>query len=317
MKILPFNSKSLVLSGSLDNSRFGCHVEEVTLDSLENAKHGIVILGLADDQGIKNVGGRTGAKDGPQAARQKLYKFTLGSPSIPVYDLGDILPENDLATTHAGIASILDKIHALGHFPLLIGGGHDLAFPEAKSLLDSYGQIGVCNIDAHLDLRPVSQAITSGSPWFLLHEYPPFKKSKSRFVEFGIQEHCNAHSLLDYAHKNKIEIHWLKKLAPKNRLKKFQQILSSLGKCNAVQISLDIDSVTWSQAPGCSAPQVNGFSAEEVIEMSRIAGAYKKTRSFGVYELSPPLDDGRTATLVAHCIAAFIDGYSTRNQKKK
>lgn len=308
MKIFPFDPKSCCTDG--DSSRLGMNTISVSTENLAGKPHGIVIVGLPDDAAIRNVGGRQGAKEGPRAARQKLYKFTTGAPACPLYDIGDLEPEADIAATHRAGADLIRRIHAMGHTPLVLGGGHDLAYAEALALLESHPgkKLGFLNIDAHLDLRPVTGGITSGSPWYLLREHRDFQKSKSRIEEFGIQPHCNTHALVDYAGRHGIGIRWLKDVK-KNAEKEFARSLTALKKLEALQVSLDIDSVRSSEAPGCSAPQTVGFRAEEAIGMSRLSGAEKKVASFGIYELSPPLDqDGRTAQLVAHCMLAFIEG---------
>ena len=104
MKILPYEPGKAAGHGGMDNSRLGLHCRGINISQLQKEKHGIVLLGLADDTGIKNVGGRIGAKDGPSAARSRLYKFTTGLPKNPVYDLGDLLPEDTIEKTHEAAA---------------------------------------------------------------------------------------------------------------------------------------------------------------------------------------------------------------------
>jgi arginase family enzyme len=215
-------------------------------------------------------------------------------------------------------------IREAGHFPLVIGGGHDLGFPHALGVLEaSEKKTRFCNIDAHLDVRPVTNGITSGSPWFLLREHPLFAATRSTVEEFGIQPHCNAHSLVDYARKHQFGLHWLADLrkGKAGAGKAFSRLLGPGAGKERLLVSLDIDSVRFSEAPGCSAPQTLGFRAEEVLEMSYLAGAHPRVDSFGVFELSPPLDpDGRTALLVAHCINSCIQGFAARRRglaKKK
>jgi formiminoglutamase len=317
MKMLPFDPKS---SSGLDNSRLGAHVASISVESLAQREHGIVIVGIADDTGIKNVGGRVGAKAAPPAVRARLYKFTKRAQAkVPVYDLGDLQPEEKIEATHASATSLVRAIKDAGHFPIVIGGGHDLGFPHALGVLEAtQKKTRFCNIDAHLDVRSTANGITSGSPWFLLGEHPLFAKTKSQVEEFGIQPHCNSQELIDYAQAHKFGLHWLADLRKKNRPadQSFAKLLGKPGK-ERLLVSLDIDSVQFSDAPGCSAPQTLGFHASEVIQMSFLAGAHSRVDSFGVFELSPPLDpDGRTSLLVAHCINACLDGFHTRGKVK-
>jgi formiminoglutamase len=267
------------------------------------------------------VGGRTGAKDGPAAARQRLFKFTTGAPGFPLYDLGDLLPEERIEDTHAAAAAAVRAIVAAGHFPVVVGGGHDLGFPHALGVLEaSRRRTRFCNIDAHLDVRPTQNGITSGSPWYLLREHSLFQETKSRIEEFGIQPHCNAPSLVDYARKHKFGLHWLADIRATKRpaQDRFAKILGPRGGAERLLVSLDIDGVQFADAPGCSAPQTLGFQPTEVIQMSFAAGAHARVDSFGIFELSPPLDpDGRTALLVAHCINACLAGFRTRQKVKR
>jgi formiminoglutamase len=318
MKILPFDPKNAAGHSNLDDSRLGFHATAINISELEQAEHGIVILGLADDTGIRNVKGKPGAKDGPGAARSHLYRFTTGKPAIPLYDLGDVLPANSLAATHEAAAAAVRAVKNAGHFPLVIGGGHDLGFPHALGVLESTGRkTQFHNIDAHLDVRPVTNGITSGSPWYLLRENSLYQSTKSRVHEFGLQRHCNAHSLVAYAEKHKFALHWLEDIRRSRQTTQqaFRKLLGPARGKDRALVSLDIDSVQIADAPGCSAPQTIGFSPSEVIQMSFATGAHARVDSFGIFELSPPLDpDGRTALLVAHCINACLQGFSTRRQ---
>lgn len=313
MKILSFDPLSLASSHDLDRSKMAYHTKAIRPEEL-GQKHGIVILGLADDTGVKNVGGRVGAKDGPSAARQKLYKFTTGAFSVPVYDLGDLLPADSIEETHEQGRLLIAKIIAAGHFPIVLGGGHDLAFPHSLAFLQaSSSPARFWNIDAHLDVRPVVRGITSGSPWYLLREHPSFKKAEIH--EFGLQRHCNAQALVNYAEQKGFTLHWLPEI--KKPELQFAKLLAKTPRGTRTLVSLDIDSVRWSDAPGCSAPQTEGFSASEAIAMSRSAGAHPSVQSFGVFELCPPLDpDGRTANLVAHCLLACIQGIASRKKRR-
>ncbi len=285
-------------------------IQTISLETLASLSHGVVFFGLADDQGIKNVGGRVGASQGPASFRRKFCRLRFPHLPFPVYDLGDLQPENTIEETHRAARDVIGQIHAAGHSPVIIGGGHDLAFPEAAALLDSVKKpIRFVNLDAHLDVRDTGKGITSGSPWYLLAESPEFQKSKSEIFEVGIQPHCNAVELQEYARKKKFSITWFSELRGKDMAK----YLTSLLKGKTALVSLDIDSVRWSDAPGCSAPQNTGFTADEAIAMSFAAGSAKAVRSFGIYELSPPLDrEEQTAALVARCAYAFLEGYSTR-----
>ncbi len=65
-------------------------------------------------------------------------------------------------------------------------------------------------------------------------------------------------------------------------------------------MSLDLDALASAYAPGVSAPQSEGFTAMDVMEMMEFAGGQKKCISLGIFELNPEHDsDRRTAQLAA------------------
>jgi formimidoylglutamase len=303
---------------SQTSSRLSSQIQKITLATLSQHASGIVLIGLADDNAIKTVGGRQGARFAPAVIRQQLLKLITPHNSIPIYDLGDVEGCADSAKTHAHARKNIAAIHKAKHIPIVLGGGHDLAFPEARALLDSYAKgSGFLNVDAHLDLRPTTNGITSGSPWYLLLQENDFKKQKCELIEFGIQPHCNSAELYAIAKQHKVKILSLSQLKERGVVKSFLATLNTLAKHHkSIQVSLDIDSVRASEAPGCSAPQVLGFSAEDFIRFSELAGRQKNVRSFGIYEVSPPLDfDAHTSRLAAHAILAFIHGVALRKNR--
>jgi arginase family enzyme len=88
---------------------------------------------------------------------------------------------------------------------------------------------------------------------------------------------------------------------------RFEQALKALaGRCDFVAVSFDLDAVAECHAPGVSAPQADGFSASEAIEMMTIAGTHPKVASLGIFELNPEHDIGdRTARLAATSVFYF------------
>ena len=314
MKITYKTPKYFLSPTGRENSRLGMQAQEISLAELSQKKHGTVIFGIPDDQGIHTVGGRPGAKDAPDMIRSKLYRFSSPKFSYPLYDLGNLETQSESKETHERARLVLEEVRRAGHIPLVLGGGHDLVYPEAISMMEEKKNLsyGFLNIDAHLDLRNTNAGITSGSPWFLLLENPLFKKHKGKLLEFGIQSHCNTDDLFAYAKKHGVEILPLEKVR-KNSLRAFSAALKKLAVKNKILVSLDIDSVQSSDAPGCSAPQTMGFTAADVIEISYESGKHKKVCSFGIYEVSPILDqDNRTAILAAHCVHSFLKGFELR-----
>ena len=102
-----------------------------------------------------------------------------------------------------------------GAIPFVVGGGNDQSYPNGSALLDHAkgyvcaqspplspnSKVGIINIDAHLDVRPLKDGKThSGSPFRQLLEDERF--SGKNFVEFAAQgNQCSADHVAYIAHK--------------------------------------------------------------------------------------------------------------------
>lgn len=273
------------------------------------------LVGIPDDWAVNAVGGRLGAKKGPAAFRQFFGKLAGEIPvAANVTDLGDVpeLEARDSERHHERVTEFLRREVSRFDVLVVVGGAHDHGHSHLAGLASRYQKLGCINVDAHLDVRPASPKITSGSPFWLALERGIL--TPNRLVEFGVQDHCNGKSLWDYVAGKKVRtLRWCD-LRRKPIGQVFHRELRSLAtRCDGVVLSFDLDTIAASYAPGVSAPQAEGLSSRDAIEICEIAGAHPKVRSLGLFELNPDFDqDGRTARLAAtmawHFLAAKMKG---------
>lgn len=273
------------------------------------------IIGVPDHQGVIHVGGRIGSSRGPERFRKYFRKFSGPiARHAALEDRGDVpgLGTN-VATNHRLAADRIRDAHQAGGLSVILGGGHDHGFShllgvsEALRVKHPKVRLGCLNIDAHLDVRRPSPLITSGSPFFLAIESGVL--NPKRFIEFGIQSHCNSMELWDYVKEKKVEVVPFQKMRRGQAIPLFQKALKKLSAvCDAVVMSLDLDAAASAYAPGVSAPQAEGFTSMEILEMMELAGRQKKVVSLGVFELNPEHDlDDRTSRLAATAVYHFLE----------
>lgn len=273
-------------------------------------RRGWSLIGIPDHQGVMNVGGRVGAALGPAAFRKVLA--TLGGRDgvrESLDDRGDVPDlDVDIRENHRRAALLIAEAHRERGLSVVIGGGHDHAYSHLSGLtlaLDG-GRLGCINIDAHLDVRGVEPAITSGSGFHLALEAGIL--DGDRLIEFGIQAHCNREELWRYAEGRQVTITPFEELRGGRAVMRFADALDSLSaSCDRIAISLDLDAIAMAFAPGVSAPQAEGFTPSEIIEMMELAGKSSKAGSLGIFELNPLHDtDNRTARLAATAAYHFV-----------
>jgi formiminoglutamase len=265
------------------------------------------LLGIPDHQGVYNVHGRLGAAKGPQAFRD-VFRFLKGPAAVQnsLIDAGNLSVTRDISNNHRQAADFIYQHHKKTNLSVVVGGGHDHGYSQLLAL-SKLGPVACINIDAHLDVRKPSPIPSSGSPFYLAIENGIL--NKKNFIEFGIQDHCNSQDLWDYVESKDISVIPFKTLRNGNAVKKFKSALEklSIGN-NQVVVSFDLDSVACAFAPGVSAPQSEGFTPSEIIEMMEISGQNKKVSSLGIFELNPLHDiEKSTARLAATAAYHFIE----------
>ncbi len=276
-------------------------------------------FGIPDQQGVFNVGGRLGAGGGPEAfmrefsaIRGKTDIHQFRKPDEWVKDLTTNIEHN-----HLNVIERLKTFHEQGGqtVSVVLGGGHDHGYSQlagvrqgfAKFNHDKPVKLGCINLDAHLDLRSTEKGITSASPFYLAIEKQVIEGRD--LIEFGIQKHCNRPELWDYAAKQGVVILELEEIVKRGAIAVFEESLRRLEqRCDHIVISWDLDVCAQSVAPGVSAPQARGISAEAIFECLRLAGKSEKVISLGVFELNPEHDlDRMTARLAAQGVWYWLD----------
>lgn len=267
------------------------------------------LVGIPDHEGVFNVGGRVGAASGPSAFRRVFHRFKdadgVRESLVLDSDAGPIA--RDVASNHRAAAALVGQAQRASSLTVVVGGGHDHGYSHLVGVGDALGgRLGCINVDAHLDVRKPSPEITSGSPFYLALESGALEPG--RFVEFGIQRHCNGPELWDYVRRRRVGVVSFEKCRGDRAPGLFRKTLRALAsRCDFVAVSLDLDAAAQAFAPGVSAPQAEGFSASEIVQLAEIAGATPKVVSLGIFELNPEHDiDDRTARLAATAAHHFI-----------
>lgn len=280
---------------------------EKPLLAARRAWRGLGLIGLADDEGVRLNGGRTGARHGPDAFRSALAGYGaadavgLAGFEVPVFDLGNIAAADGLAETHDRVTATVARALEAGLMPVGIGGGHDLTFPEVRAVIDHLVKpqdaaiLGVY-IDAHLDVR---EQEGSGMAFRRLIEHGGIDELHL----FGMDRLSNTGAHLDwFRNSGGVLADWEAEFWPTSDYQFF---------------SICLDAIDMAQAPGVSAPAPAGLPASTVAGYAEAAGRQPGVCCFDIMELSPPNDENnRTARLAAHLFLRFLAGLAQRPRPK-
>lgn len=275
-------------------------------------KPSFALLGFCCDEGVRRNLGREGAKEGPAALRQALAKLPVHRQDVEVFDVGNIVCDNgNLEQAQLTLAKTVHALLAKGYTPLLIGGGHEIAWGHYQGIALQYPtqRLGIINFDTHFDMRPVldNDQGTSGTPFMQIASSHEANKRQLDYNCIGIQEYGNSSQLFRTAMQYQAHILLADDLQNTHTTQTDAFIARVVQDNQHLYVSLCLDVFAAAYAPGVSASQAFGLTPWQVVPLLRQLSASGKVASYDIAELAPPYDmDGRTAKLAANFVYEII-----------
>ena len=252
--------------------------------------------------------GRPGAAAAPAAIRAALgpLAFHLGRD---LHDAGDVTVAGDAleagqARAGLAISSLLDA----GQLPVVLGGGHETAFASYLGVAGSAAvreglRVGVLNLDAHFDLRDESRP-SSGTPFLQMARAEAAAGRELQYAVVGISEPNNTRALFRTAADLGVD-YLLDEDCSAEAAHTF--VAAFLAQVDALYLTIDLDVLPASVAPGVSAPAAFGVPLPVISAVCRQVAASGKLLHLDVAELNPEFDvDGRTARVAARLINTLL-----------
>lgn len=285
------------------------------------------LIGVPDHQGVVIVGGRNyGSAAGPAAFRRHLQRFMSERPVQEHFiDAGDV--EKLTANIEKNHLRTAEKVHASHRecqFSVVVGGGHDHGYSHLlgiqRHLQETLKrQAGVyqyrcpfrraCPSDVEGETHPLQ--------WIALLPCDHSENPSPRVLR-GVwnPNACERSGALGFCTNAGDSGDPIEKLRFGEAIVYFREALLRLAsRCDRIVVSLDLDAAAEAFAPGVSAPQAEGFTSSELMQMLEEAGREPKVLSLGIFELNPEVDQGEktsrlAATLAYHFAHAKLFGLS-------
>lgn len=280
-------------------------LEETELDK---ANKKIALLGYSCDEGVRRNQGRVGAVDGPDAIRKQLARMPNHlAQDVLLIDVGYVqCLEGAMELAQENLSEKVTQLLEKNIFPILLGGGHDLAYGHyngIKRFLGKGKSIGIINFDAHFDLRNNANGNNSGTPFYQIAQDCKNDKAPFHYMCLGIRKDANDKDLFQTAEDfqvNYIENHKFSMAEAKTIVR---ILLNFIWQVDHLYVTLDLDGFSSSHAPGVSAPSPMGFTPKIVMESLEVIIKSKKLISLDIVEMNPTYDiDHKTAKLAASLV---------------
>jgi formiminoglutamase len=286
------------------------NIERESLPS--RSKKSFTFLGYACDEGVKRNQGRIGAFRGPEAIRRALAKLPNHlEDDTALIDAGTLeCIDGRLENIQAHLTEKIEALLQQNTFPIILGGGHDIAYAHyngIKKYLGAEKTIGIINFDAHFDLRSNKNDTNSGTPFYQIAKECEENETDFNYLCLGIRKDANDKTLFETAEKLKVDYIENNKFNTHHAEHIVRIVLDFISEVDHVYVTIDLDGFSSAYAPGVSATSPMGFSPAIVLETLQMIIDSKKMISLDIAEMNPTFDiDGQTAKLAASLIHYVI-----------
>ncbi len=284
---------------------------------MPNSEVNYALLGFCCDEGVRRNFGRAGSRKAPDQIRNQLSKLAVHfDPSkVSIVDAGNVICNQD--KLEAAFDQLKVKIHTLlahGFNPIVLGGGHETAYPHFRAVEDHLPdqQVGIVNFDAHFDMRTYENGPHSGSSFRNILNDSRLNGKPFNYLPIGIRTEANVKSLFDVMSEHKQDYVGLNRI--QHELKLVQEMVQSfMEKLDKIYLTIDMDCFAGAYAPGVSASAPDGLTPSQFNSIFDTILLSDKIVSIDIVEVNPDFDtDDRTTKLAAGIVDRFINSENKR-----
>jgi agmatinase len=288
-----------------------------------------VIIGAPFDGGTSH---RSGCRFGPQAIRFTDYlphdgmrpSLALGVDpllELGVVDVGDVeMPSGDTDLSCARLESAVETIARSGAIPIVLGGDHTIAYPDATGCARhvGWGRVSMIHFDAHADTanEQFGALLGHGTPMRRLIESGAVRGD--RFLQVGLRGYWPEPETLDWMAGQGMRSYEMTEVVSRGLDTCLTEAFAiALDDCDAVFLSVDVDVVDPGSAPATGTPEPGGLSSRELLDAVRRIAMELPLCGVDVVELSPPFDHAEvTAYLSNRIVLEALSGIAWRKAKQ-
>ena len=229
---------------------------------------------------------------------------------MTICDLGDIPITNPAIDFNM----VRQCVATLPNMPILLGGDHSVTIPIFQGQCERYKdkRLGVLWVDAHPDLCDTFDGSKLSHACVL-----------RRGIEFGIEPHdiCMVglrsweEQEIDIVEGGGVHVYTAADVADRGIRKVADSVRNILNDCDAIHISLDIDCLDPSAAPGTGIPEFGGLTSRDVLTLFKSMQGLPLV-GLDVVEIAPPLDSSESTVFAGlKIIMEYIAVIAREKQK--
>ena len=282
---------------------------------LETLSADVAIFGVP---WVEGVGNRPGARFGPRSLREYSTRFAFHERGVKKSGYWDI--ENrkrylekmrlmdcgdqdvlylDVEKTFSAVTDSIKKILSARALPVILGGDHSITFPIVQAL-KKIKPLHVIHFDAHLDYNDSVEGVrlANGSPIKRISELD----FVAEIVQIGMRGIRAREDAFKDSMSRGNKIITISDL----RRRGIEKVLRQIPKGN-LYVTIDIDVLDPSIAPGTSSPEFDGVTYHEMRDLLKGIASRGRVVGFDLTEVNPFLDPvGLTQSAAVMIILEFL-----------
>jgi agmatinase len=287
-----------------------------------------VLLGAPFDGGTSH---RAGARFGPQAIRNTDYlphdasrpHLALGVDPLTdlrVLDAGDVLmPASDMQGSLRRLEDAVHQVCQAGALPVILGGDHTIALPDATGVARhvGWGRVSLIHFDAHADTGETQwgSLYGHGTPMRRLIESGAVRGD--RFLQLGLRGYWPEPETLAWMAGQGMRSFEMTEVVARGLDACLDEAFTiATDDCDGVFLSVDVDVVDPGMAPGTGTPEPGGLTGRALLDAVRRIAMELPLAGMDVVEVAPPYDHAEvTAFLANRVVLEALSGFAWRRRR--
>ncbi len=228
-----------------------------------------------------------------------------------IADRGDVeLSGETIEKATPKISAAISASVAAHALTLLIGGNNAVTRPAVLGIGGDLSEIGLITLDAHFDMRDLSEGLGNGNPVrALLEDGLP----GANIAQVGLASFANSRAMHEDAIKADNLVITIGDVREAGVAHSIDRALDHVAHCDALVIDCDIDVIDRSQFPAAPGARPGGMAVADFYYAVRRLASDPRVRVIDLTEWDPPLDTTDLSALTAaRWVAECLAGYEMR-----
>ena len=223
---------------------------------------------------------------------------------LRVYDAGDVeMFGGDIERSLRDLETAVTAVAASGAIPVVLGGDHSIAWPDATGVARhvGWGRVSMVHFDAHADTGDTEfgSLYGHGQPMRRLIESGAVRGD--RFLQLGLRGYWPGPEALAWMADQRMRSYEMTEVVARGLDECLSEAFTiAVDDCDGVFLSVDVDVVDPGMAPGTGTPEPGGLTSRQLLDAVRRCCYELPVVGVDVVEVAPPYDHAEMTAYLAN-----------------